>query len=470
MRVVEGGAAASARLGAHHLPSTAVPAAVPGPPPAPACQLRVVLAHPVAARRRVLRAVLEADGDVQVLAEARTAPEAAALVVRLAPTALVLDVDLGAAELLSLVEQVMATAPTPILVLDRQGSAAGRGEDPTDTAGVLAAGAVEVWVGAGQGPVGPVEGRQLRASLRVVSRARVITHPRGRLRRTPEPDRAASEPPPSTPASLLMRAPAHPSQQADPRRQADPRQQADALQADPRQADPRRHAAGVSPYRVIAIGASTGGPPAVARLLAELPADLAQVVVVVQHMADGFIPGLVDWLGTQCALPVVVGVDGQRIRPGTVVVAPSGCNLLLRDHLRLRVEPAPAGQHHTPGIDATFHSVAESHGPAAIGVLLTGMGRDGAAGLLAMRSRGAATIGQDEATSAVYGMPAAAAELGAVEMQLPMPEIGPAVVRLLAAVVRAVPTGTGPAVGGGGHAGRRVGASQPGQPDAAAGV
>jgi len=118
---------------------------------------------------------------------------------------------------------------------------------------------------------------------------------------------------------------------------------------------------------------------------------------------------------------------GRRLAPGNVTLAPSGGNLLVQDdRLRVLVTPPEPGQFHVPGIDATMHSVADALGPDAVGVLLTGMGRDGAAGLLAMRARGAFTIGQDEATSAVYGMPAAAAALGAVDRQLPIEAIGPA--------------------------------------------
>jgi chemotaxis response regulator CheB len=183
--------------------------------------------------------------------------------------------------------------------------------------------------------------------------------------------------------------------------------------------------------QLLAIGASTGGPQAVATVLGSLPPDFAPAVLVVQHMAEGFIPGLVSWLDQVCPLPVVMGATGKRLMPGTVTVAPSGLNLLVRDHLRVVCEPAPERQFHVPGIDASFESIAASVGAEAIGVVLTGMGRDGAAGLKAMRERGAVTIGQDEATCAVYGMPAAAWAAGAVEHQLPLPEIGPAIAALL---------------------------------------
>jgi chemotaxis response regulator CheB len=186
--------------------------------------------------------------------------------------------------------------------------------------------------------------------------------------------------------------------------------------------------------KLLVIGASTGGPHALLSVLSALPLDLTQAVLVVQHMAEGFIGGLASWLDELVPLPVSVGESGRRLEPGTVTIAPSGGNLLVQDNrLRVLVTPPQPGQFHVPGIDATMQSVADALGPDAVGVLLTGMGRDGAAGLLAMRKRGAYTIGQDESTSAVYGMPAAAAALDAIDRQLPIDDIGPALCEILRA-------------------------------------
>jgi len=182
---------------------------------------------------------------------------------------------------------------------------------------------------------------------------------------------------------------------------------------------------------VLAIGASTGGPQALATLLSELPDNLETAVVVVQHMADGFIEGLATWLDGICALPVSVGANGRRLQPGTVTIAPSGLNLVVHRELRVTTEVPPRSQYHVPGIDVTFASIAEAVGGDAVGVLLTGMGRDGAVGLKRMHERGAFTIAQDEATCAVYGMPAAAMAVGAVDRQLALADIGPALRQLI---------------------------------------
>jgi two-component system chemotaxis response regulator CheB len=182
---------------------------------------------------------------------------------------------------------------------------------------------------------------------------------------------------------------------------------------------------------LVAIGASTGGPPALAQVLGRLPRGFEAAVLVVQHMADGFVEGLARWLDESCRLPVVVAVDGDRLRPGVVHLAPAGSNLEVGAGSRVRLTAPQPGQFNVPGVDVTFRSVAQAAGPFAVGVLLTGMGRDGAEGLLAMRSAGATTIGQDESTSVVWGMPGAAQELDAVTLELPLDEIGDAMVTAL---------------------------------------
>jgi two-component system chemotaxis response regulator CheB len=179
---------------------------------------------------------------------------------------------------------------------------------------------------------------------------------------------------------------------------------------------------------LICIGASTGGPPALAAILGALPADLAVPVLVVQHMAEGFVEGLARWLDGVVSLPVSVALNGDRLRPGHVVLAPSDGNLVVEPGLRVRIDEPRAGQFHIPEIDTSFASVAEVCRDRAVGVLLTGMGRDGAAGMLALRRMGAFTIGQDEGTSAVWGMPAAAASLDALAVELPLPQIAAGIV------------------------------------------
>jgi two-component system chemotaxis response regulator CheB len=187
-------------------------------------------------------------------------------------------------------------------------------------------------------------------------------------------------------------------------------------------------------FEVLVIGASTGGPQALATLLSDLPTRTTTAIVVVQHMADGFMEGLTHWLDEVCPLPVVLGEHGKRLSPGVVTIAPGAMNLVIHDHLRVTTQIPPPTQYHVPGIDVTFTSAADAYGSLAAGVLLTGMGRDGATGLKRIRNQGGITIAQDESTSAVYGMPAAAKSEDAVDLQLPLPDISVALHRLLSPV------------------------------------
>jgi two-component system chemotaxis response regulator CheB len=360
----------------------------------------VVVVDDSAVQRRFLRAAVEAEGDFAVVGEARNGKEAVALVDRLRPTAVLMDLDLPVMSGIEAIERIMSSTPTPILVY----SAFVGDADSDNALEALAAGAVDVLAKPRPDDAGTLDeyAAVLRTKLRVAARVRVITHPRGRLRAQGMTGTA-----PLLGGGLRRPLPVTPA----------PR---------PPGVDESQH------VRLIAVGASTGGPQALLALLGELPADLEPAVLVVQHMADGFIPGLASWLDGLVPLPVVVGESGRRLAPGTVTIAPSGSNLLVQDNrLRVLCTPPGPGQFHVPGIDASFESVAAALGPDAIGVLLTGMGRDGAVGLLAMRERGALTLAQDEATSAVYGMPAAAVALQAVDRQLPLDEIAPCLLSTL---------------------------------------
>ena len=175
---------------------------------------------------------------------------------------------------------------------------------------------------------------------------------------------------------------------------------------------------------VVAIGASTGGPQALAEVLSHFPQPFPALVLVVQHVDQQFTPSLAGWLQHSTRLPVAIAEPDARLSPGAIWVAGRRENLVY-DHGFARYTAGPRDAVHTPSIDTLFYSLAERHRAARIGVLLTGMGRDGAAGLLALRRSGALTIAQDAATSVVYGMPKAAAEIRAATEILPLSSIGP---------------------------------------------
>jgi two-component system, chemotaxis family, protein-glutamate methylesterase/glutaminase len=364
-------------------------------PDRPAPALVVVLVADSRARARALRGLLSGPGFV-VAAEVFTPDAAEAAVVAHGPGVVLADLALEAGGI-EAIERIMGTRPTPIVVC---------GALAEHSRAALAAGAVDVVGALDALPSSPQYVTAMRRHLRVASRVRVITHPRNRLRARGLSSSAGAEPAqfvtPEVATSAVLGRPA---------------------------------------VDLVVIGASTGGPPALATILADLPGSLPVPVLVVQHMADGFVESLASWLDGLCHLPVVMAAPGRRLEPGTVYVAPAGANTLVRPGVRVELRPPPPGQFHVPGVDAAFSSAATALGARVVGVLLTGMGRDGAAGLRKLRDKGAHTIGQDEPTSVVWGMPAAASALGAVEQELPLPEVAAAIV---AAIQPSRPRGVRP--------------------------
>jgi two-component system chemotaxis response regulator CheB len=225
--------------------------------------------------------------------------------------------------------------------------------------------------------------------VKLVARIRVITHPRGRL----------------------------------------PALQKSAFQ--------RRLAAGrpARKYCLAAIGASTGGPGAIVDILRGIPAEFQLPILIVLHINEPFGTAFADWLDGQTTRRVVHAVDGTPIASviGKAVVAPGGRHLAVRDG-RLALTDAPERHSCRPSVDVLFESVAAEYGPRAIACLLTGMGKDGALGLLKVRQAGGMTIAQDESTSIVYGMPREAAVLGAAQQILRIGDIAPQLVALNGAV------------------------------------
>jgi two-component system, chemotaxis family, protein-glutamate methylesterase/glutaminase len=312
--------------------------------------VRVVVVEDSPVQRAHLVDVLQEEGDIAVVGQAGDPPEALALVGRLRPDVVTMDLGLPGEGGLGAIEQIMAGAPTPILVVSALVTAGGSAA----AVEALLAGAVEALPKPRRWDAEAA--RQLRCRVRLLASVAVVAHPRGR-RPLPAPE--------------------------------------------PGQAPP------------VAIAASTGGPAALAEVLAGL-GGLAASVLVVQHLHPQLVDGFLGWMRRVAAMPVVVAADGDRPQPGVVYVAPTGAHLKLVDRAgrRLVLDPDPVGLHR-PSADELFASVAAAAGRSSVGVLLTGMGDDGAAGLLDLRRTGAATIVQDERSSVVFGMAQAALRLGA---------------------------------------------------------
>lgn len=187
-----------------------------------------------------------------------------------------------------------------------------------------------------------------------------------------------------------------------------------------------------SPVRVVAIGASTGGPPVLKDILKVLPSGYPVPILVVQHISPGFLGGMLEWMQRDCAVRLRVGTHGEAVVPGTVYFAPDGTHMAIDASGTLRLTHEAPEHGVKPSVSVLFRSVAAAYGSAAVAVLLTGMGKDGAQELLTLYQKGALTIAQDEASCAVFGMPGEAVRLGAARCVLSPEVIGRVLVEVTA--------------------------------------
>ncbi|MDB4962350.1 MAG: response regulator receiver modulated CheB methylesterase [Myxococcales bacterium] len=333
---------------------------------------RVLLVEDSPTVRNRLREVLSADPDIELVGEAADGKQAIALCLALKPDVITMDMMMPVMTGLATTEYLMAHCPTPILIVS---SSTNRGE-LFRTYDALAAGAVDVLEKPrGDEPEGVWE-EQFLSTLKLVSRIRVITHVRGRFQASASPGLSAL-PAASTRCALM------------------------------------------------AIGASTGGPSAIIDILNALPAELSAPLLLVLHINEPFGTAFADWLDRQTHHRVALARDGDPVDSARILMAPPDSHMVV-ENLRIRLTRDPERHSCRPSVDVLFESLARSHGPAVTACLLTGMGRDGAQGLLAIRNAGGDTIAQDEASSVVFGMPREAILLGAAARILPLSEIGPA--------------------------------------------
>lgn len=319
--------------------------------------------------RHLIGQVLSQERDIEVVGYAADAREGREAIKSLDPDVVTLDVEMPGMSGLDFLDKIMTLRPTPVVMVSSL-----IGGDVDTALQALASGAVDCIAKPQLGDREPFHGL-----------ARAVRKAAGTPLRPP-----------------VARAAATPSRPTSHERVPD--------------------------GRIVVIGASAGGVDALAELLRGFPADCPPVVIT-QHMPALFTERLAARLDRVCAARVTEARDGAPLLPGTVQIAPGGeCHLQIvgKGPWTSRLKPGPEVSGHRPSIDVLFRSAARMAGPKAIGVILTGMGRDGAAGLLEMRQSGALTIGQDEATSFVYGMPRVALEIGALDRQISLAEIGAA--------------------------------------------
>jgi len=321
--------------------------------------IRVLVVDDSAVVRKLLSEELSRFPDIEVVGTAVDPYDARDKVVQLRPDVLTLDVEMPRMDGLSFLAKLMKHFPVPTVVVSsltpKNSEAAVR---------ALALGAVDVVSKPGSAYSVPDVAETLVRAIRVASCARVTATPAARA----DTPRAVS------PLAGLR-----------------------------------------TTHRVFAVGASTGGTRAIETVLSALPAD-APGTVIVQHMPEGFTRSFADRLNKLCAMEVREARDGDAVVPGLVLIAPGNHHMVLQlsgARYGVRIKDGPPVHHSRPSVDVLFGSVARSAGRNAVGILLTGMGADGAKGMLAMRASGAHTIAQDEASCVVFGMPKEAIKLGA---------------------------------------------------------
>lgn len=338
--------------------------------------IRTLVAEDSIMARALLVSMLRADPEVSVVGEARDGVEAVEMTRRLRPDIVTMAVRMPRMDGLEATRTIMIETRTPIVIVSRNIDA----REVETSMHALRAGALTV-LEMPPGPGSPdfeEQARRFVAMVKAMSRVMVV-------RRWPQP----------RPSALASMAPVG------------------------------------ACTRVVAIGTSTGGPAALARILAALPGDFPAPLLVVQHIASGFMDGFASWLNTAGALPVKIGEDGEPLRPRTLYLAPDGAHLGVSSDRRFVAvtRGAPVGGF-CPSATFLFESVASAFGTAAVAVILTGMGQDGVAGLRAVREAGGRIIAQDEQTSVVFGMPGAAVAAGLVDQVLPIGAMAPRLVEL----------------------------------------
>jgi len=297
-----------------------------------------------------------------VVGTARDGVEAVEQARRLKPDIIVMDVHMPRMNGFEATRQIMERIPTPIVIV----SASTSREEVAMTFEALRAGALTLV----EKPGGPDHPKYAESARRLVETVKLMAEVKV-VRRWPRRERPV---PPSSP---------------------------------PVRTDPK--------IRLIAIGASTGGPQVVAEILTRLPGDLAAPVLIVQHIAPGFTEGLVEWLAQGTRLGVKLAETGEPVRAATAYLARDGFQMGITRDGRIRLTKELAEDGFCPSASYLFESVAEAYGRSALGILLTGMGRDGAAGLKLLREAGGMTVAQDEESSVIFGMPGEAIRRGAAE-------------------------------------------------------
>lgn len=355
--------------------------------PATRAKIKVLIVDDSVLARDLLRNFLQSDSEIEVVGEARNGAEAVRLCSELKPNIVTMDLEMPVMSGIEAITEIMGTRAVPILVVSSVA-------DAQKACIAVAHGALDV---VAKPEFDSTSAAEFIAKVKLLSKVAVITHIRSRYVRSGEqarlPDSAATKP------SALI-----------------------AVKSGSMSA--------TAPMRLIVIASSTGGTKALAFILQKLPADFPWPILVAQHIADGFASGMAKWLSSISPLPVLLAQEGVSITPGTVYISPSDANLAVTAQHRLTLTARLPGEIYHPTCDVLFDSAAKVYGRRVMGIILTGMGRDGAMGLLNIRQAGGNTLAQDETSSIIFGMNKVAIDLGGAEKVLPLDDIPQAMCRL----------------------------------------
>lgn len=342
--------------------------------------VRVLITDDSPVVSEILRKILSSDPEIEVVGWARNGRESTDLAYKLRPDVITMDINMPVLDGLQATRAIMEKCPTPIIVISSSVSK----EDTRMSFDLINAGALDVM----EKPRAESPQSYSGMASELIRRVKIVSRVRP-FRRTSAQVRTLVQP---VPMPLSK----------------------------------------VEENRILAFGASTGGPQALLSILKGLPANISVPMIAVQHISPGFTSGLVDWLNHECSVEVVVAKDGERLRPGVIYFPEDDCHLSIGTNGELRQgRSLPVGGHR-PSIDYMMRTVAASYGPNAVGILLTGMGRDGVDGMKAIKAVGGTTFAQDEASSVIFGMPREAIAAGVVDRVVAVDDLAFEILTMLA--------------------------------------
>ena len=325
---------------------------------------RVLVVDDSALVREMISAILTEVPDIEIVGTAANGLEATRMVATCKPNLVTMDLNMPVMDGFEATAAIMEEIPTPILIL----SSSIDGNDVMNSMKSLAAGALDVMEKPAGGNEWSKNAHMLREKVRLLSRVKVT----GRARAHNRGIFAAES----------------------------------------------RHETGDRAYSIIGVGVSTGGPGVLRQILKKLPENFSPGIVVVQHITDGYTQGLAEWLNGECRVNVKVAENGELVQAGTVYLAPDAYHIRISPVGKIRYDESPPVGGHKPAADVLLKSIAATFGSSAVGIILTGMGKDGAEGIKQIKDAGGFTIAQNQESCVVFGMPRVAIELGGVDKVL----------------------------------------------------